>query len=54
MNFSRYLELNKNSLADFHTHTSYCDGNNTTAEMAAAAFARGLRVYGFSGHGHTP
>ena len=54
MNFSRYLELNKNSLADFHTHTSYCDGNNTAAEMAAAAFAQGLKVYGFSGHGYTP
>ena len=54
MNFSRYLELNKNSLADFHTHTSYCDGGNTAAEMAAAAFAQGLKVYGFSGHGYTP
>ena len=54
MDFSRYLELNKNSLADFHTHTSYCDGGNTTAEMATAAFAQGLKVYGFSGHGYTP
>lgn len=54
MNFEKYLELNRNSQADFHTHTTYCDGNNTAAEMARAAFAQGLKVYGFSGHGYTP
>ena len=53
MDFSKYLELNKNSLADFHTHTSYCDGGNTAAEMLAGALAKGLKAYGFSGHGYT-
>lgn len=33
-----------------HTHTTYCDGANTPAEMAAAAFALGFKGLGFSGH----
>lgn len=37
-----------------HCHTSFCDGKNTPAEMAAAAFAGGIKVLGFSGHSHTP
>ena len=37
-----------------HTHTVFCDGRNTAEEMAAAAFALGVRHYGFSGHSHTP
>ena len=37
-----------------HCHTSLCDGQNTPAEMAAAAFAQGVKVLGFSGHSHTP
>lgn len=37
-----------------HCHTSLCDGQNTPAEMAAAAFAKGVKVLGFSGHSHTP
>ncbi len=41
-------------LADFHTHTTFCDGKNTAAEMAAAACAAGLKKLGFSGHSHTP
>ncbi len=35
---------------DLHTHTTFCDGKNTPAEMAAAAFAAGLGAIGFSGH----
>ncbi len=33
-----------------HTHSTLCDGNNTMAEMAAAANKKGIKVYGFSGH----
>ncbi len=36
--------------ADYHTHTTRCDGRNTPAEMAEAAAALGLRTLGFSGH----
>ena len=54
MLLEQYREQNKNSLADFHTHTKYCDGNNTPSEMLAAALKQGLQVYGFSGHGYTP
>ncbi len=38
---------------DLHTHTTYCDGNNTPEEMVQAAIAAGFDRIGFSGHGHT-
>jgi len=41
-------------LANFHTHTSHCDGRNTAREMAEAASALGFRRLGFSGHVRTP
>ena len=28
--------------ANYHTHTKYCDGKNTAAEMAKAAFDKGF------------
>ena len=37
-----------------HTHSTLCDGKNTLAEMAAAAYAAGVRHFGASGHSHTP
>lgn len=37
-----------------HTHTTLCDGKGTPEEMAAAAYAAGVRHYGFSGHSHVP
>ena len=37
-----------------HTHSTFCDGKHTMAEMAAAACAAGVKHYGFSGHIHTP
>ena len=37
-----------------HTHSTFCDGKHTMAEMAAAACAAGVKYYGFSGHIHTP
>ena len=37
-----------------HTHSTFCDGKHSMAEMAAAACAAGVQHYGFSGHIHTP
>ena len=37
-----------------HCHTNLCDGKNTPAEMAKAAFEQGVKVLGLSGHSHTP
>lgn len=42
------------SICSVHTHSTFCDGKNTMAEMAAAACACGVRYFGFSGHSHTP
>lgn len=41
-------------LANLHAHTSYTDGKSTVAEMAAAAFNAGFKVFGFSEHSYTP
>ncbi|MBQ8208602.1 MAG: histidinol-phosphatase [Clostridia bacterium] len=40
-------------LKDFHTHTTYCDGNHSPEEMLLSAIEKGLTTYGFSGHGYT-
>lgn len=37
-----------------HTHSVLCDGKDTLAAMAAAAFAAGVSCFGASGHSHTP
>ena len=37
-----------------HTHATCCDGKNTLAEMAAAAYAAGVKYFGVSCHSHTP
>ena len=37
-----------------HTHSVMCDGKNTLAEMAQAAFQAGVVSFGASGHSHTP
>ena len=39
--------------ADFHVHTSYCDGSASAEEMVRAALCRGMRAIGFSGHSYT-
>ncbi len=36
--------------ANFHTHTTLCDGADTPEAMAEAALALGFRQLGFSGH----
>lgn len=39
---------------NLHSHTQYCDGHATLAEMAAAAAEAGLRVWGVSPHSPIP
>ena len=39
--------------ANFHTHTTFCDGKNTPEEMVREAIACGMKTLGFSGHGYT-
>lgn len=41
------------SRADFHVHTTYCDGKNAPREMVEAALERGLAALGFSVHSYT-
>ena len=36
-----------------HTHSTMCDGKNTLAEMARAAYDAGAVSFGASGHSHT-
>lgn len=40
-------------LANFHTHTTFCDGKNTPEEMVQAAIGLGFTALGFSGHSTT-
>ncbi len=41
-------------LANFHTHTTFCDGQNTPEEIVLSAIEKGFASLGFSGHGYTP
>ena len=36
--------------ANYHTHSCFCDGKDTPADVAAWAFAHGFTHLGFSGH----
>ncbi len=36
-----------------HTHTTYCDGNNTPEQIVLSAIEKGFCSIGFSGHGYT-
>lgn len=38
-------------LANFHTHTTFCDGKNTVEEIVQSAIEKGFDAIGFSGHG---
>ncbi len=40
-------------LANFHSHTNYCDGKNTPEEMVISAVSKGFSSFGFSGHAFT-
>lgn len=37
-------------LANYHCHTTYCDGKNTPEEMLIKAISLGFKHLGFSGH----
>ncbi len=41
-------------LANYHTHTTYCDGANTPEEIVLYAIEKGFSAIGFSGHAYTP
>ena len=41
-------------LANYHTHTTFCDGKSTVEEVVLSALEKGFAVIGFSGHGYTP
>ena len=40
-------------LSTYHSHTNYCDGNNTAEEMVKAAIRLGCREIGISSHGYS-
>ena len=40
-------------LSNFHTHTTFCDGDHTAEEMVLSAINKGFCSLGFSGHGYT-
>lgn len=41
-------------LSCVHTHSTFCDGLDSPAEMARAAYEMGFVSLGFSGHGYAP
>ena len=41
-------------LGNLHTHSIFCDGNNTPEEIVLSAIDKGFSYIGFSGHGYTP
>lgn len=43
----------KPTCCSIHTHSVLCDGKDTLARMAEAAFRAGVRYFGASGHSHT-
>lgn len=40
--------------SNFHTHTTFCDGESTAEEMVLSAIEKGFSAIGFSAHGTTP
>ena len=40
-------------LSNFHTHSVFCDGDNTLEEIVLASVEKGFSAIGFSGHGYT-
>ncbi len=40
--------------ADFHVHTTYCDGNDSPEETIKYALSMGMPAIGFSGHSYLP
>ncbi len=48
------MSILKPFVCSVHTHATFCDGKDTLEDMAAAAYAAGVRYYGVSCHSHTP
>lgn len=42
-----------NGKINLHTHTLFCDGDNSPRELAETAVEKGFSVLGFSGHSYT-
>ena len=40
-------------LTNYHTHTTFCDGQSTVEEVVLTAIEKGFDAIGFSGHGYT-
>ena len=40
--------------SNVHTHSTWCDGKNTLAEMAASGLAAGMTDLGFTSHSYAP
>ena len=38
---------------NYHTHTTYCDGNSSPEEIVSEAVSLGMPALGFSGHSYT-
>lgn len=36
--------------ANYHTHTTFCDGSDTAEDVVLAAIGKGFLHLGFSGH----
>lgn len=55
MSFKDYSEkaIQGEIRADFHMHTSLCDGHNTAEEMVLSAINKGFDAVGLSGHSYT-
>lgn len=47
---AKYRIINSDGLSNYHTHTIYCDGDNSAEEMVEEAYKLGFRTIGFSGH----
>lgn len=41
-------------LANYHTHTTFCDGQNSVEENVISAIEQGLSAIGISSHAHIP
>ena len=39
--------------SNYHTHSTYCDGNDSLEQMVLAAIDKGFDILGFSGHSYT-
>ena len=37
-------------ITNYHTHSTFCDGQNSLEEMALSAYKKGLSILGFSSH----